>query len=89
MEQVKNRNEKLRCAAQRRDKALSARESQLRATNLRQSEVSRKAMQKRWLDNHTRHEKSFELRQQNEENVMLRKVCNMILLFSCFLLYFC
>eukprot|EP01034_Spumella_vulgaris_P025835 gene25835-32332_t len=60
--------------------ALDLKESHLRVTNLRQSEVSRKAMQKRWLDNHARHEKSFELRQQNEENVLLRKIYQGLLL---------
>ncbi len=74
IESLKYRNEKLRTAAERRERVISLRESQLRVANLKHTETSRKALQKRWIDNNDRHEKSFELRQQNEENVMLRKV---------------
>lgn len=74
IEQLATRNVKLKSAAERKEKYLAHRESQLRLTNLKHLETSRKALQKRWMDNYARHEKSHELRQENEENVMLRKI---------------
>ena len=65
---------KLEAARKRRMQQQKLRENNTKLANKRRSEASIRALQKRWVDDTRRGEKAHQLRQQNEEHVMLRKM---------------
>jgi hypothetical protein len=65
---------KLEAARRRRAQQQSVRDSRTKLANRRRTETSVRALQKRWVEDTRRGEKAHELRQQNEEHVMLRKM---------------
>lgn len=71
---VFEQEEKLEAARKRRIQQLKLRENRTKIANKRRNEASIRALQKRWVDDTRRGEKAHQLRQQNEEHVMLRKI---------------
>jgi hypothetical protein len=65
---------KLEAARKRRMQQQKVHENRTKLANKRRSEASIRALQKRWVDDTRRGEKAHQLRQQNEEHVMLRKM---------------
>lgn len=49
---------------------------------MKHAEVSQRALQARWKEDQAREQKSHALKKSNEENVMLRKVSRVILLWG-------
>ena len=66
--------EKLDAARKRRIQHLKLKENRSKQNNQRRSQTSIKALQTKWIDETRRDEKAHQLRQQNEEHVMLRKM---------------
>lgn len=75
---------KIEAARRRRENALFLKESASRAANLRHAEVSREALQQKWLDDADRARQAFELRRTSDDQVALRKV-GVLLLLSLFI----
>ena len=67
-------NSKIESARRRRNEVQKIRETHAMNANKRRAEITDKAMQKRWIDDANRNDQAFQLRKQNEELVMLRKV---------------
>ena len=65
---------KLDAARKRRVQHLKVKENRSKQANQRRSNTSIKALQTKWIDETRRGEKAHQLRQQNEEHVMLRKM---------------
>ncbi len=65
---------RIEAARRRRENALFLRESASRAANLRHAEISRDAMQQKWVEDADRARQAFELRRTSDDQVALRKV---------------
>ena len=65
---------KLEAAQFRRDRLNNLRGSRANANNNAAFLTSKKALQKRWMEDTLREKKSFIARRSNEEQVMLRKI---------------
>ena len=61
-------------ARRRRENMLFLRESRSRATNMRQADISKSALQQRWKDDVDRDRRAHALKQSTDEQVVLRKV---------------
>ena len=74
MEKLMQIETKLEAARVRRSNTLHMKESTVRAANQRHGEVSREALQRKWVDEEERARQAFLLKQSSDDQVALRKV---------------
>ena len=67
-------NERTEAARFRRNNLLLARESRCETSNKRRDEVTKRVQQQRWLEDSDREANSYKLRQNHEEQTMLRQI---------------
>lgn len=74
MEKLMQIETKLEAARVRRSNTLHMKESTVRAANQRHGEVSREALQRKWVEEEERARQAFLLKQSSDDQVALRKV---------------
>ncbi len=74
MEKLMQIETKLEAARVRRSNNLHMKESTVRAANQRHGEVSRGALQRKWVEEEERARQAFLLKQSSDDQVALRKV---------------
>lgn len=74
MEKLMQIETKLEAARVRRSNSLHMKESTLRVANQRHDEVSREALQRKWVEDEDRARQAFLMKQSSDDQVALRKV---------------